>query len=215
VAFSPDGSTLAAGHLTSVKVWDMETGALRYSLEHSGHVNSVAFSSEGNILVSGGGALAISPNGTTIASVGDGTVSIWDAQTGRNRRTLKGQNAGSLSDSTVVLWDVETGEERLRIEDSPDTVEDVTFSPDGRMLATGNLLVVRLWDTSTGLLIYQLDGHEGEVVSLAFSPDGRRLASASYDRTIRLWNTASGEHQATIVRDRYVITSVAYAPDGY
>ena len=50
--------------------------------------------------------------------------------------------------------------------------------------------------------------------SIVFSPDGRVLVSGSYDRTIRLWNIATGEQLGTLDGHTYSITSVAVSPDG-
>ncbi|OCK72853.1 hypothetical protein K432DRAFT_340986, partial [Lepidopterella palustris CBS 459.81] len=72
------------------------------------------------------------------------------------------------------------------------TVNAVTFSPDGQLLASASHdWTVRLWNPATGEQLQQLGGHDDWVKAVAFSPDGQLLASASRDWTVRLWNPAT------------------------
>ncbi|MGI2905082.1 protein kinase domain-containing protein [Tolypothrix sp. VBCCA 56010] len=59
-----------------------------------------------------------------------------------------------------------------------------------------------------------LTGHSNSVNSVAISPDGNTLASGSYDKTIKLWNLATGEQIRTLSGHSNVLISVAFSPDG-
>jgi WD40 repeat protein len=144
----------------------------------------------------GARSLAYSPDGKRLAGAGEGranVATVWDAQTGKELFTLKGHSSS--------VW-------------------HVTFSPDGKHLATASLdNTVKVWDARTCKERLTLKGPEGVTKELdmlngvAFSPDSKRLAAASMDsRTgVKVWDAQTG---AEIGNFKGLGGSVTFSPDG-
>src|SRR6202044_3136081 len=101
----------------------------------------------------------------------------------------------SSTGSQLRLWDMSSGKSVGDLSNETKLpVRSAAFSPDGRMLATGDydgrLYLSNLID---GRSIVASQHHDGEVVSLAFSPDGKIVLSGSRDHTARLWDASTGE----------------------
>ena len=98
-------------------------------------------------------------------------------------------------------------------------VDAVAFSPDGKLLATGNGDgYVRLWNPATEQAIgapLPADPQDG-VGAVAFSPDGKLLATAGGDGYVRLWNPATRQAAgAPLLADSQDgVSAVAFSPDG-
>ena len=92
------------------------------------------------------------------------------------------------------------------------TVWSVTFSLDGKYLATGSDdKKVRIYNIATGKLVQKIE-HKGWVKSVAFSPDGKYLATGSDDGKARIYNIATGEVKE--IKHNDWVKSVAFSPDG-
>jgi WD40 repeat protein len=172
VGFSPDGRLLACGCDRTVFLWDVtDPGhpAQRVTVTHSdrsGAVKAVGFSVDGRLLAVGSGDV-INPSGNM--PVSRGAVALWDV--------------------TDLAHPVRTAIVRAGVQ-----VHAVAFSPDGRLLASGNGgATVILWDVTDPAHLAAaatLTGHRGSVLGVAFSPDGRLLASCGADKTVRLWEVS-------------------------
>ena len=91
-------------------------------------------------------------------------------------------------------------------------VRSVSFSPDGRLLASGGGGLVRVWEVESGREVRRLE-HGVEVESVSFSPDGRLLASGGRDMVVRVWEVESGREVRRMVH-RVWVESVSFSPDG-
>ena len=212
VSFSPDGTILAAGSHSEVKLWDVATRTNIATLKNS-HVSSVSFSPDGAILASGSQ---------------DGAVKLWDVATRTNIATITGHKDGIIpvsfspdgailasgsQDGTVKLWDVATRTNIATIAGHKDGIRSVSFSPDGAILASGSHDgTVKLWDIGTRTNIATLAGRGGTVTSVSFSPDGAILASGSWGGAVKLWDVATRTNIATLKNSH--VTSVSFSSDG-
>jgi WD40 repeat protein len=104
-------------------------------------------------------------------------------------------------------------QEKNQLEGHQETVNSVSFSPDGQWIATASRdETAILWDAQGNERVI-LKGHQGDVYSVSFSPDGKKLATASQDGTVKLWNL-QGQELTTIKGHENSVYSVAWSPDG-
>jgi len=224
VAFSRDGHTLVSGAaIGTVQRRDPRRGTLLRSI---------------SVNLSPLRGMALSPDSTWLAVVGDTGLSLWDIETGRflssGLSTQNGLASVAVSpdgrliatgswDTTIQLWTVSrTRGVTLQPLGPPLTghtsyVRGVAFSPDGTILASvGDDGTVRLWDVrSRHALGSPLIGNVGSIYAVAFSPNGRLLASGGLDTTVRLWDVAHRRLLGPpLVGHTDNVSAITFSPDG-
>ncbi len=253
LAFSADGKVMASAVMDRVlRLLDPSSGAELKRFVHPG-VRHFGLSGDGKTLVTGGwsdkiirvwdvesgketaqqpgqGAVAISPDGRSIAFAGsDRKPRIWNREKGGEPTVLPSPSryvSGfafspdgtrlALGGNPIVIWDLESAKAVDQFDSG--FTQAMAFSPDGKQIAFGKMLSVNLRDiaAATTRELTQLTEpyHQASVETIAFSPDGKLLASGSHDATVRLWDPASGRQVANLRGHDYWVNHVRFSPDG-
>ncbi|RKU23919.1 hypothetical protein C6499_17600 [Candidatus Poribacteria bacterium] len=240
-AFSPDRKICAIGSEMGIFLQNAHTFQFLESLTRNiGSEDKFRGKDIGSI-----GSVAFSPDGNTIVSCGGNNIHLWDSHTNQLLKTLIGHTesvnsvvfspdgntiASASDDGTICLWNVRTRKRLKTLMAHADSVNSVVFNSDGETIASaGNDRTVRLWNANTGELIKTLTGHVENVNTVAFSSDGETIASGSgklvylggredsgtcVGQEIRLWNTNTGELIKTLIGHTSVVNSVVFSSDG-
>lgn len=221
---------LASGSRGETKLWDLSKGELIETLSEypwvmSGlvdEVNCLAFSADGQTLVSGGA---------------DSTIKIWHVGALDLIDILHKHNgmvrcvaftpdgrmiATGGDDRKIFFWDLMQRQVAIALSLDDTAAHSLILSRDGQILVTGSYRKIKVWQTSQFTKgktlqdtqpLYTLKGHSHIVRSLALSRDGQLLVSGCWDQTIKLWHLATGKLIRTLKGHQDKIYAIALSPD--
>lgn len=239
VTFHPLYSILAsASEDTTVKIWDWETGEFERTLKgHTKAVNDLDFDHKGQYLVTCSSDLLIkiwdSQNEwkNTKTFIGhDHAVSAV--------RFMPGDAliVSASRDRTIRVFDVATTHQVRTMTGHLEWVRAVIPSTDGKLIASCSKdQTVRLWDPMTGEAKSELRGHTNDVLVVAFAPiaaygairelagipntdrskrHGLFVASGARDKTIKIWDTQTGQMLRNLAGHDNWVRALAFHPCG-
>ncbi len=124
--------------------------------------------------------------------------------------------ASGTQNGNIQLWNLNTGERVYVLPAHRGVVRAITFSEDGRRLASGGLDGAKIWDVQRRNLIRPINVPIGlSIDSIAFSRSGQTLAAGMADGTIKIWQADSGrEWKENFPRHSLAVTALVYSPDG-
>lgn len=259
VGFSPDGRSIVSGGADgTIRVWDAAAGVERFKCQLSSRpVVTAVFAARGSLIVTGSwdgsigifaaadgsrladlprsvsvlNAMAVSPDGKTVAAAGDrDSITLYKLGAGFTTeiKTLRQARVGALAISAegdrlaigdgtgrVTVRGIPSEEVLFSVQGHAGTANSLAFAPGGNVLASGGQDgKVILWNVAARSILLPLPQMNQGVRAVAFSGDGRRIAAGGEDNVIRVWNAKTGEQTQAFEGHRYTVTAVAFAPSG-
>ncbi|CAM0870749.1 unnamed protein product [Alopecurus aequalis] len=198
VVYDPSGRRLLAAALDRFAAWDLKRGLPSATFTPSSSSPGLAVS----CLASS--PSAASASASSIASGhADGSIRLWDAETGACEATLHGHRsaasalrfapsgavlASGSKDCDVILWDVVAQAGLFRLRGHRDQVTDLLFLDSGKKLVTCSKdKLMRVWDLDTQHCLQIVGGHHSEIWSMDVDPSEKFLVSGSADPELRVF----------------------------
>jgi WD40 repeat protein/DNA-binding SARP family transcriptional activator len=256
--WSNDGDIIAVGGNDGlIHIWDVAKGQeIRRLPGTRPRINNVAFSSSGEELLAVGdeniahiydlseatlsiefeiGPKALissavwSPDSQQISlGIGDNTVRVWSAMTGKLQLDFDGHDGvvwmhswspsgdhfvTASADHTIIIWDAEKGEKKLVFTGHADEVFGVEWSPVTNQVASNDMSSgqVILWDPDSGKEALSFTGHQDLVFYSKWSPNGKRILSIGAHGEAMIWDAVTGEVYHDLYPEEFQLDIVAGA----
>jgi WD40 repeat protein len=229
MALSPDGAELAVGGWMKspgerghhIRIYDFATGRLKAMLKgHTGVVSGLAYSADGSLLISGGGA---------------GDAIIWDVRQSKIKHTLLGHSdsvygvaltpdgaravTGSY-DKTLRLWDISNGQFIAELKGHSEKVHTVSVNPRNGRIASGDYAgAILMWDGKSGELLSTWPSIGAGVGALEFTANGAHLLATCFaisskcKHVQRIFDSESGQVTASYTRHDGGVRAAKISPD--
>ena len=224
IDFSPDGKIMVSGGNDGrINFYNISSGKVLQTFSISKPVLSLAFSPNGAFLAFSGGLYEQSQENILKIIDTNNMEKIHDLQTDYIH-SITYSPVGSLLagtwNNTIKIWNASTLTEINSFEAHTSFLTSISFSPNGKSLATSSLdKTIKVWDTDSWNLQQTLNAIQG-VTSIDYSPDGL-LASAGAnigdwedDAIIQIWNTTTGELMNSLSGYEEGIAFIEYSHDG-
>ncbi|MFC1878751.1 AAA family ATPase [Chloroflexota bacterium] len=143
--------------------------------------------------------------------------------------TSDGKNVISgCVDKTLKIWELESGRVVNTLKGHTDEITAVVVTPDGQHIISGSRdHTLKVWNISAALnagivrenelcseKVRTLKGHTDEITAVEVTPDGKLVISGSYDKSLKVWDVATGREQRTLQGHKSGVTAVEVTPDG-